>query len=79
MQTSKIPYSVKRREKYAQVSILREADRMLDIASAYSGMMKSEIILHLARCPRCNVLLLRDGEDVVRCPACGTRYKLEPQ
>mgnify|MGYP001626306942 CR=1 FL=1 len=79
MQTNKIPYGVKRREKYAQVHILREADRMLDIASAYSGMMKSEIILHLARCPKCNVLLLHEDGGSARCPACGTRYKLEPQ
>ncbi|MGC9051104.1 hypothetical protein [Pyrobaculum sp.] len=76
MQVTKIPDGMKRREKYAHISILREADRILDIASAYSGMMKSEIILHLARCPRCNVLLLHKGEDVVRCPACGKRYKL---
>jgi rubrerythrin len=66
----------KNQEKYVAIKVIKEADRLLEIAAAFSGVYKSELLLKLAKCPSCGVLLISEAESVLRCPACGARYEL---
>ncbi len=63
-------------EKYVAIKVIREADKLLEITAAFSGIYKSELVLKLARCPACGVLLVSESHSVARCPACGARYEL---
>ena len=62
--------------KYVSISITPEADKALEIAAVYARVYKSVLPTRLARCPVCGVLLLHEDGDIVKCPACGRRYRL---
>ncbi len=64
-------------KRYVNIAVTRESDIMLEVASTYARVYKSEIIARLARCPACGVLLLHEGPGLAKCPACGAVYRLE--
>jgi tRNA(Ile2) C34 agmatinyltransferase TiaS len=65
-----------KKDRFSAILVLKEADRLLEITAAYANTWKSHLPLKLAKCPRCGVLLLQNGQDSVKCPACNTVYRL---